>query len=228
MTTGWQKEKAAVAETARLMSEMGLVTGTSGNVSVRLAPSEAGTPLMAVTPAATPYGTMQADDIVVTDFEIDPIEGELIPSSESLLHVVIYQARPDVGAVIHTHSVYSSVLAISGMDIPPVLDEVVVKIGGPIQVSQYGFPGSQNLARNVTTALGDRRAALIGNHGAVGVGEDLAQALEICALVERVSEIFVHAIAMGQIIHLPPEVVESEQAIYRLSYPEIDRTHSPC
>ena len=209
-----------MAETARAMSQMGLVAGTSGNVSVRLSPSDSGAPLMAVTPAATPYATLQADDIVVTDFEVDPIEGKLTPSSESLLHVVIYQARPDVSAVIHTHSVYSSVLAVSGLDIPPVLDEVVVNIGGPIRVSEYGFPGSEALAQNVTDALGDRKAAIIANHGAVGVGKDLDEALEICSLVERVSEIFVHATAMGQIIHLPPEAVEAEQAIYRMRNPD--------
>ena len=206
------------------MSEMGLVTGTSGNVSVRLAPSDSGAPLMAVTPAATPYETMQADDIVVTDFEVDPIEGELMPSSESLLHVVIYQARPDVGAVVHTHSVYASVLAVSGLDIPPMLDEVVVNIGGPIRVSEYGFPGSEALAQNVSDALGDRKAAIIANHGAVGVGKDLDEALKICALVERVSEIFVHASAMGQIIHLPSEAVDAEQAIYRMRNPDLHGT----
>jgi len=67
MTSRWQAEKSAVAGTARVMSQMGLVTGTSGNVSVRFSPSETGEPLMAVTPAATAYSTMQADDIVVTD-----------------------------------------------------------------------------------------------------------------------------------------------------------------
>jgi len=221
MTSRWQNEKTAVAETARAMYKNGLVAGTSGNVSVRLAPSEAGELLMAVTPAGIAYDTMQADDIVVTDFEIETVEGELMPSSESLLHVAIYQARPDVGAVIHTHSVYSSVLAVSGLDIPPILDEVIVNIGGPIRVSEYGFPSSEELAQNVTDALGHRKAAIIANHGAVGVGNDLNEALEICGLVERVSEIFVHATAMGQIIQLPPEAVEAEQAIYRMRNPDI-------
>ena len=221
MTSRRQIEKSAVAKTARVMSQMGLVTGTSGNVSVRLSPSETGEPLMAVTPAGTAYSTMQADDIVVTDFEVDPIESDLTPSSESLLHVAIYRARPDVGAVIHTHSVYSSVLAVSGLDIPPVLDEVVVNIGGAIRVSRYGFPGGAALAEDVTDALGDRKAAIIANHGAVGVGKTLEEALQICALVERVSEIFVHATAMGQIIHLPAEAVEAEMAIYRMRNPDI-------
>ncbi|MDP6454341.1 MAG: class II aldolase/adducin family protein [SAR202 cluster bacterium] len=210
-----------MAETARAMSQMGLVTGASGNVSTRLAPSDSEEPLLAITPMATSYATMEADDIVVTDFDIEPVEGELMPSSESMLHVAIYQARPDVGAVIHTHSVYSSVLAVSGLDIPPVLDEVVVNIGGPIRVSEYGFPSSEALAQNVTAALGDRKAAIIANHGAVGVGRDLEEALEICALVERVSEIFVHATALGQIIHLPPEAVEAETAIYRMRNSDI-------
>jgi len=96
-----------------------------------------------------------------------------------------------------------------------------VNIGGAIRVSVYGFPGSDALAENVTDALGDRKAAIIANHGAVGVGKTLEEALQICALVERVAEIFVHATAMGQIIHLPAEAVEAEMAIYRMRNPDI-------
>ena len=217
----WQAEKQAVVDAARTMSAMGLVTGTAGNVSMRLAHGADGIELMAITPSGRPYGALEADDIVVTDFDVDPIEGELVPSSESLLHAAIYRARPDVGAVIHTHSVFSSVLAVARIDIPAVIDEVVVSIGGPVQVSQYAFPGSQELADNVCGALGDRKAALISNHGAVGVGDNLEEALEVCTLLERTAQIFVHASAMGRVDRLPPEVIEAEQAIYRMRNPGV-------
>ncbi len=154
--------------------------------------------------------------VTVIDFDVEPIEGELPPSSESLLHVAIYRARPDVGAVIHTHSVYSSVAAVAGIDIPPVIDEMVVAIGGAVSVSRYGFPGSEELADNVCEALGPRNAALIKNHGAVGVGRDLREALAVCALLEHVAQIFVFAKIAGRFNELPHEVVEAEKAIYRM------------
>ena len=93
MTSRWKNPRRNVADTARQMTELGLVVGTAGNVSVRLHP-ENGRELMAVTPSGAPYETLTHDDIPVTDFEIEPVEGRLPPSSESLLHAGIYRRRP--------------------------------------------------------------------------------------------------------------------------------------
>ena len=212
----WQDEKQSVVDAAREMLSMGLVTGTSGNVSVRLAPGVDERELFAVTPTGAPYGSLSAEDIVVTNFDMTPVEGELVPSSESLLHVEIYKRRPDVRAVIHTHSVFSSVAAVAGTDIPPIIDEVMISIGGPIVVSAYAFPSSQELADNVCEALEDRNAALIRNHGAVGVGGNLRQALEVCALIERVSQVYYYASLAGKANTLPAKVVEAERAIFKM------------
>ena len=220
MISRWQNQKRSVAETAREMAELGLVVGTAGNVSVRL-DSENGRELMAVTPSGKSYDGLTQDDIVVTDFEIEPVEGDLLPSSESLLHAGIYQRRPDVHAVVHTHSVYSSVLAVSGIDLPPVIDEVVVYVGGAIQVSKYGFPGTSELADNVCDALGDNKAAFIANHGAVTVGETLEEALSICLLVERACQIYIMARSLGQVTNIPMEFVAAETAIYKMKNPQI-------
>lgn len=215
MSSKWEKDRQAVSDAARVMADLGLVTGTAGNISVRVGDDE-GRELMAVTPASTAYESMTADDVVVTNFDVEPIEGELAPSSESLLHVGIYQRRPDARAVVHTHSVYSSVLAVSGIDLPPVIDEVVVYVGETIRVSQYGFPGTEELADNVCDALGTNKAAFIANHGAVAVGRSLEEALDICLLVERASQIFVMASSLGQVKPIPGEYVEASTAIYRM------------
>ena len=215
MSSKWEKDRQAVSDAARVMADLGLVTGTAGNISVRVGDDE-GRELMAVTPASTAYESMTADDVVVTDFDVEPVEGELAPSSESLLHVGIYQRRPDARAVVHTHSVYSSVLAVSGIDLPPVIDEVVVYVGGTIRVSQYGFPGTDELADNVCDALGTNKAAFIANHGAVAVGRSLEEALDICLLVERAAQIFVMASSLGQVKPIPGEYVEASTAIYRM------------
>ena len=215
MTIEWNIQKQAVADAARTMADLGLVSGTAGNISVRLGTGE-GRDLMAVTPASTAYETMTADDIVVTDFDVEPVEGDRLPSSESLLHVGIYQRRPDAGSVVHTHSIYSSVLAVSGIDLPPVIDEVVMYVGGTVKVSRYGYPGTEDLADNVCEALGSNKAAFIANHGAVAVGRSLEEAMDICLLVERASQIYVMASSLGQVKPIPGEYVEASTAIYRM------------
>ena len=202
MPSRWKDDRQAVSDAARQMADLGLVTGTAGNISVRLRADD-GHDLMAVTPASTAYEALTADDVVVTDFDVEPVEGDLAPSSESLLHVGIYQRRPDAGAVVHTHSVYSSVLAVSGIDLPPVIDEVVVYVGGTIRVSRYGYPGTEELADNVCDALGSNKAAFIANHGAVAVGRTLEEAMDICLLVERASQIYVMASSLGQVRPIP-------------------------
>lgn len=220
MPSKWNSQRQAIAEAARKMADLGLVTGTAGNISVRLA-DKAGRDLMAVTPASTPYESMTSDDIVVTDFDVEPVAGDRAPSSESLLHVGIYQRRPDAGAIVHTHSIYSSVLAVAGIDLPPVIDEAVVYVGGTIRVSRYGFPGTEQLADNVCDALGSNKAAFIANHGAVAVGRSLDEAMDICLLVERASQIYVMANAIGQVTPIPGEYVEASTAIYRMRNPDI-------
>ena len=215
MSNRWSNAKRDVAATAREMAVLGLVTGSSGNVSLRLEAHDS-RELIAITPSGKPYPTLEDEDIVIVDHEVEPVDGELVPSSETLLHVAIYEARPDAGAVIHTHSVFSSVAAVAGMDIPPIIDEMMITIGGPIKVSEYAFPGTQELADKVVAALDERNAALIRNHGAVGVGRDLREALDICSLVERMAQIFVYTSLMGKVNTLPADVVETELSLFRM------------
>ena len=206
-----QVAKQQVAEVARRMAELDLVSGTSGNVSARLSDG-----LMAITPMGKSYEGMTADDIVVVDGDLNPVEGDLMPSSESLLHVAIYAARPDVGGIVHTHAVYSSAVAAAGLAIPPIVDEMVVNLGGAVRVSEYAPPASETVAERVCDALGNRDAALIRNHGAVAVGADPEAALKASILTERAAKIFVLSSILGSPTTLPDEVVASEAAIFEM------------
>jgi L-fuculose-phosphate aldolase len=206
-----EETRKHVAEVARKMAELDLVSGTSGNVSARLPGG-----LLAITPMGKSYEGMSADEIVVVDSGLDPVEGDLMPSSESLLHVAIYRARPDVGGIVHTHAVYSSAAAVAGLAIPPIVDEMVVALGGEVRVSEYAPPASQGVAERVCAALGTRDAALIRNHGAVGVGASPASALEASILTERAAKIFVLSSILGRPGTLPDDVVASEAAIFEM------------
>jgi len=210
----WQREKEQVLKIARQIMAEGLVVGTAGNVSLRLPPFE-GREILAITPHHIYYDLMTPDDIVIIDYEGEPLEGD-IPSVEAMLHIGIYKVRSNVKAVIHTHSVYASAFAVAGRNIPAILDEQVTYLGGEVRLAKYAISGSEELADNVVQALGKRNAVLLPSHGMVGVGRSLREALTVCQLVERTAQIFLLAQGLGRAIPLPPEVVEAEQSFFEM------------
>ncbi len=211
----WQSERTVVVQAAQQLLRLGLVAATSGNVSMRLEGDEK-EGLIAVTPAGTDYETMTPEDIVVVDYDVDVIEGDTVPSSESLTHVAVYKARPDISAVIHTHSIYASVLAVAGVPLPPILDELIAYLGGPVEVAEYGFPSTEDLGEKAIQAMGERNAVFIRNHGVLAAGRDMPDALRACELVERAAQIYIQARALGSVRTLPSEVVEAEVNIFRM------------
>jgi L-fuculose-phosphate aldolase len=210
----WEEEKQQVLEACRRIVAAGLVAGASGNVSRRVEGPD-GVPLVAITPSRLPYHRLTAGDILVIDFEGDPVEGEGVPSSETLTHLAVYRARADVGAVIHTHSIYASALAVAGLEIPPLIEEQVVLLGGSVPVAEYAMAGSQELADKACAALGEGNAVLLRNHGVLGVGADLEEAASVCELVERLARIYVLALGLGRVTPLPERVVEAEKEMFR-------------
>lgn len=211
----WEEEKQQVLAACRRIVAAGLVAGASGNVSRRVEGAD-GAALVVITPSQVPYDRLTADDILVIDFERHPVEGEGAPSSETVAHLAVYQARADVGAVIHTHSTYASALAVAGLDIPPIIDEQVVILGGTIPVAEYAMSGSQELAEKACAALGEGYAVLLRNHGLLGVGADLEEAASVCEQVERLARIYLLALGLGPVTPLPEGVVEVEKKIFRL------------
>ena len=198
MTSRWQPQKEALAQVAREMARQGLVVGSSGNASLRL-PSEGERPLFSITPRGRECGSLSPDEMAVLDFDLEQVEGDLPPSSETLLHLAIYRARPDVWAVMHTHPVSSTALAVPHLELPPVVDELTVLVGGPVAVAQYGFPGTEELAAKAVKALGERNAVLLRHHGLVAVGQDPQEALEVSLAVERAAQVYIQAHMMGKV-----------------------------
>ncbi len=217
MGSKWQRQKEDILFAAQEMARCGLVTGMSGNASMRLEPLN-GSPLLAITPSHRPYEAMTVEDILVVDFNVEPVEGDLIPSSETLLHIAIYNTRPDVGAVIHTHSTFASVLSVAGLDIPPIIDEMAISVGDTVRVADYAFSGTEELAENACKSLGKNNAVILRNHGFVGVGKNLEEALDVCLLVERGAQIFVNATLLGKVNQIPSEALEAAKAIYSMRF----------
>ena len=211
----WHVERQILWEVTREMVGQGLVSGSNGNASLLLSgnPSEE---RVLITPSGRHYRQLEPRDLVVIDLDGEPVEGELLPSIESALHLALYRARKDIGAVIHTHSLFASVVGVAGLEIPPLIDEMVMKVGGSVKVAEYAFPSTEELAHRACRALEDRTAVLLRNHGMVGVGRTPWEALEVCQLVEQVAQIFVYASLLGKPAPLPSGIVQMAQDLFRM------------
>jgi len=206
------KLKMEIVEAGKRMLHKGLVIGASGNISIRIS----GEDKIVITPSQIKYDKIGVNDIVVVDFKKNVLEGDRSPSVETGMHIGVYETRPDVGAIVHTHSVYASAIASLGKKIPPFLDDIVLMLGGEIEVAEYGMPGSKELAENAVRALGKKNAVLLANHGSLSCGKDLEGAFVNAELVERVAKIFILSSLLGKPKNLPQEVVQLEQQIFEL------------
>jgi len=183
--------RADLVATAREMSALGLAPGRSGNVSVRT------TSGFLVTPSGMPYGAIVPDDIVAIDREGNVRPGQRAPSSEWQLHRDILNARADVHAIVHTHSVFCTTIATLRRPIPAIHYMVVRAGSDEIPCAEYATFGSAELARNVVTALRGGHACLLANHGMVALGPSLPAALELAAEVETLASQYWHASQLG-------------------------------
>lgn len=185
--------KKIVVETGLTMLEEELTVGTWGNVSLR----DPETNLIYITPSGMDYREIQTDDIVVLDSSVNIVDGFRVPSIEKDMHISIYNARPDVNAIIHTHPLYSTVLGVNGMELPAISEDFVQIVGDKMICSEYALPGSPELARNVVKGLGSRNGVLLPNHGTLVVGTDMPAALTICHVVEKTAHIYIMATSIG-------------------------------
>jgi L-fuculose-phosphate aldolase len=200
----WNTEREMVLKAAQQVAQKGLVIGTMGNVSMRL-PAPGGGELLAITPSNSYYDTLILDDIIIVDFGGKRVEGTLEPSIETILHIEIYRVRNEVNAIVHSHSIFGSVAAVAGLDIPAILDDQLSCLGGEIKVARYAVPGSQNLVRNVVSALGPRNAVILANHGTLAVGRDMKEAFTNCEILEKTAKIYINALYAGNVNLLPSE-----------------------
>lgn len=201
----WKNQKNTVLNAAREMLDAKLVIGSQGNASLRFR-DDNGVEMVAITPSGLNYKAMKLDDIVVLDMKGKAVGGNKKPSVEFRLHLGIYKKRQDVNAIVHTHSLFSSILSVSGINLPLILDEQIHCLGGEIKVARYAPSGTLELVRSVTRALGTNNAAIMANHGALSVGPDMLQAINNSLLLERVSQILVYAKLLKK-LNKPPSSI---------------------
>ena len=159
---------------------------------------------------------MTLDDLVVFDLEGNVVSGHRSPTTEKALHLSALAMHTDVHAAMHCHAKYCTMFALARKPIPPVIEEVVVYLGGAVGVAEYKTTGSVELADEVAQHVGDRAAVLMANHGLFVVGRDATNALKLAHLVERTAEIVYGAEQLGGIVPLPDQIVEQFSGYYRM------------
>lgn len=209
----YPEERQAVVDAGREMASSALCIGTWGNISCRLSPD-----LLAITPSGMDYYSLQDEDILVMDLAGNIIEGIRKPSTEQPLHRAIYAARPDVGGIVHTHSVYATAMAAARRPIPGAVEDLVQIVGGDVRVAQYALPGTAELGQYVVEALAGRNGVLLANHGALGAAGTLQQALTICQIIEKSAQITLAAQAIGGVVELPQQDIDAMRQYFLNSY----------
>ncbi len=165
--------RSAIIAACLDMNASGLNQGTSGNISVRADDD------ILITPTSLPYGEMEPEDIVAMSIAGDygSYQGRCKPSTEWRFHLDTYLERPDIGAMVHTHSIYATALSMLRLDIPACHYMVAVFGGATVRCADYAIFGSPELSANILAAMEDRNSCLLGTHGMLVCGANLKEAM---------------------------------------------------
>jgi len=196
-----REKRQSIIDACLRMNVSGINQGTSGNISLRHGDG------MLITPTSTPYEAMKPEQIVYMhlDGNHDPAQR---PSSEWRFHRDILKARPEVQAIVHTHPPYSTMLAIMGMEIPPVHYMVAVAGGDTIRCAPYATFGTQELSEHAVRALEGRLACLLEHHGMIAVGPSLPKAMWLAVEVETLARQYHGCLQIGTPPLLSKEEIE--------------------
>jgi L-fuculose-phosphate aldolase len=193
--------REAIIAKCRWMNDSGLNQGTSGNISARFGP------WMLITPSGVPYEAMAPEMLAAMALDDAEAgwEGPLKPSTEWRFHRDILRARPDVAAVVHTHSPWCAALSITRRPIPAAHYMVALFGGNDVRCAEYATFGTAELSRAALAALEGRNACLLANHGMIATGPDLDRAMRMAVELETLARQYVTALAIGGPVLLTDE-----------------------
>ncbi len=197
--------------------ERGIVHGTAGNMSIRDAESG----LIAISPSGMPYTTVTPADVVIVDEWGKVVDGKRKSSSETPLHTMVMRHRPDVSAIVHTHSHYSTVVSCIRPSLPNILTEVCLAVGH-VPVTRYGLTGTDDFAESVVEVTGpETKSVIIKNHGLICFGNTFDEALLWAEITEEAAKVYVHALSANggrEPDLVPDDLIEQMVTHFRANY----------
>lgn len=201
-----------IVDAAQQMTLAGHSPGTSGNVSARM-PSG-----FLITPTGAEAGELTPDDVVALDAEGAPLRGPRKPSTEWPMHAALYATRPEVGAVVHCHSRFATILSCTRRGIPAIHYMVAVTGGFDVPCAPYATFGTRALSDAICGAMGERSACLMANHGQIAVGPDLRHAVRMAEEVERLAETWWGVLAIGDPVLLSEDEMRDARERFESGY----------
>jgi L-fuculose-phosphate aldolase len=220
MTRDEKALRTAMIAKAWWMNSSGLNQGTSGNISARYKD------VMLITPSATPYDSMKPEMIAAMPLEGDYgfWKGPLRPSTEWRFHLDIIRSRSEVGAIVHTHSTYATVLSIARKEIP-ACHYMMAAFGGPtVRCAEYARYGTKELSDFALKALEGRNGCILANHGMIALGANLDKAMWLAVELETIARQYYLSLVLGNPVILSDEQIEETArgfATYGLQDPPI-------
>lgn len=196
----YEQERKQLKEICKLLYDRQLVTASDGNISMRLDQDR-----IIITPSRKNKGLLQPEEMIIVDLEGKVIEGKSKASSEFPMHRAIYQNRPEVNAIVHTHPVYATAFALAGKNIPSnYLIEAKV-ILGPTALAGYGTPGTMEMVEAIAPHIEKVNSILLKNHGAITYGTDLIDAYNRMDVLESIAKTIIMSKILGE-----PEIISEE------------------
>lgn len=192
--------KQQICDIGKRLYQRGLVAGTDGNITVRLSDSQ-----VICTPTMICKGFMEPDDLCVVDMQGNQLEGSRKRTSEVLLHLEIFKARPDVNGVVHCHAPHATAFAITGKPIPRAAMPEAEYFLGEIPTAPYETPGTQDFAETVLPYVQHSNTCLLANHGIVCYADSLDQAYTLTEILDAYCRILLLAEQLGPIQSIPAE-----------------------
>lgn len=182
------------------MVENNLTFSTGGNLSIRIDDRS-----FLITPSGMAYESLKERDLVVMTSEGQILKGDRKPSSEWHMHGAIYNARPEIKVLIHTHSPYVSVVSSLGEELPPISYLIASAGTRTVPLARYETFGTKELGEAAVEAMGDCKAVMLANHGLIAGGDTLAQAFSLAQEIEFCAFMYVTALSTGKKINFIPD-----------------------
>ena len=193
-------KKNEIVEFGRLLYKQKLISGSDGNLSVRLDDDR-----IIVTPSGLAKGRLSAENIVTVDINGKKLQGSLNPSSEIAMHTFVYQNREDISACVHSHAPYATSFAVAGIELTEdILPEVVLFVGG-IPLTEYAPPGTDAVPKSLEPHIENNNAFLLRNHGLLTIGRSLEEAYNRHEIIEHYARIVHLARQLGNVNSIPSD-----------------------
>ncbi len=211
--------KRVRAEVCALHAELPrneLVVWTAGNVSARVP----GRDLLVIKPSGISYDELTPENMVITDFQAQLVEGDYAPSSDTAAHAYVYAHMPEVNGVVHTHSTYATAWAARAEAIPCVLTMMADEFGGEVPLGPFALIGDDSIGHGIVETLTGHRskAVLMQNHGVFTIGPSAKAAVKAAVLCEEVARTVHVTRQLGEPVPIPQADIDSLYHRYQNAY----------